>query len=127
VRTQESLLDLMFVGPQAFCFTIGRGVGHTEQMLEILAAVQPCTSKPFTELENHVIQRLGEVSGAICVFIAWDEQRREFVRQIQSLGIPLLVLVVTEPNSRDLDAEGLTPDVFKQIEVGKAAEALATL
>lgn len=127
VRTQESLLDLMFVGPQAFCFTIGRGVGHTEQMLEILASVQPCTSKPFSDLENLVTQRLGEVSGAICIFIAWDEQRREFVKQIQSLGIPLLVLVVTEPNSRDLDAGGLTPDIFKQIEVGKAAETLATL
>jgi uncharacterized protein (DUF58 family) len=127
VRTQESLLDLMFVGPQAFCFTIGRGVGHTEQMLEILAAVQPCTSQPFSELENLVTHRLAEVSGAICVFIAWDDQRREFVKQIQSLGIPLLVLVITEPNSRDLDASGLTPDVFKQIEVGKAAETLAIL
>ena len=127
VRTQESLLDLMFVGPQAFCFTIGRGVGHTEQMLEILASVQPCTSKPFNDLENLVVQRLTEVSGAICVFIAWDEQRREFVKQIRSLGIPLLVLVVTEPNSKDLDADGLTPDVFRQIEVGKAAETLATL
>ena len=56
-----------------------------------------------------------------------DEQRREFVKQIQSLGIPLLVFVVTAPNSRDLDADGLTPDVFRQIEVGKAAEALAML
>jgi uncharacterized protein (DUF58 family) len=127
VRTQESLLDLMFVGPQAFTFTIGRGVGHTEQMLEILASVQPCTNKSFSSLENLVLQRLGEVSGAICVFIAWDEQRREFVKKIQSLGIPLLVLVVTERNSRDLDADGLTPDSFHQIEVGKAAEALATL
>jgi uncharacterized protein (DUF58 family) len=127
VRTQESLLDLMFVGPQAFCFTIGRGVGHTEQMLEILACVQPCTANPFSDLENLVIQRLTEVSGAICIFIAWDEQRREFVKQIRSLGIPLLVLVVTEPNSKDLDADGLTPDVFRQIEVGKAAEVLATL
>lgn len=127
VRTQESLLDLMFVGPQAFCFTIGRGVGHTEQMLEILAAVQPCTSKPFSELEHLVTQRLGEVSGAICIFIAWDDERREFVKQIQTLGIPLLILVVTKPNSRDLDAAGLTPDVFKQIEVGKAAETLAAL
>ena len=127
VRTQESLLDLMFVGPQAFCFTIGRGVGHTEQMLEILASVQPCTSKPFNDLETLVIQRLSEVSGAICVFIAWDDQRREFVKQIRSLGIPLLVLVVTEPNSKDLEADGLTPDVFRQIEVGKAAEVLATL
>jgi uncharacterized protein (DUF58 family) len=127
VRTQESLLDLMFVGPQAFSFTIGRGVGHTEQMLEILASVQPCTNKPFDALENLVLQRLGEVSGAICVFIAWDERRREFVKQIRAMGIPLRVLVVTEPNSRDLDADGLTPDVFRQIEVGKAGEALATL
>jgi uncharacterized protein (DUF58 family) len=127
VRTQESLLDLMFVGPQAFTFTIGRGIGHTEQMLEILASVQPCTNKPFTALENLVTNRLTEVSGAICVFIAWDEQRREFVKQIRAMGIPLLVLVVTEPNSKDLDADGLTPDIFRQIEVGKAAESLATL
>lgn len=127
VRTQESLLDLMFVGPQAFCFTIGRGVGHTEQMLEILASVQPCTNRPFESLENLVLQRLTEVSGAICVFIAWDQRRRDFVKRIRALGIPLLVLVVTEPNAKDLDAEGLTPDVFRQIEVGKAGEALATL
>src|SRR5262249_57623079 len=26
MRTQESLLDLMFVGPEAYCFTAGRGV-----------------------------------------------------------------------------------------------------
>src|SRR5205085_1884082 len=34
IDTQESLLDLLFVGPQAFCFTIGRGVAHADQMLE---------------------------------------------------------------------------------------------
>jgi uncharacterized protein (DUF58 family) len=127
VRTQESLLDLMFVGPQAFCFTIGRGVGHTEQMLEILASVQPCTAKPFDSLENLVLQRLEEVSGAICVFIAWDQQRKDFVKKIRALGIPLLVLVITEPNARDLEAEGLGPDEFREIEVGKVEEILATL
>ena len=74
-----------------------------------------------------MLQRLGELSGAIFIFIAWDERRREFVKQIRALGIPLRVLVVTEPNSRDLDADGLTPDMFRQIEVGKAGEALATL
>src|SRR5262249_47616439 len=42
LRSQESLLDLMFVGPQAFCFTTGRGLAHTDQMLEILAAVRIC-------------------------------------------------------------------------------------
>src|SRR6185295_8954921 len=38
IRTQESLLDLLFVGPDSYCFTAGRGLGRSEQMLEILAA-----------------------------------------------------------------------------------------
>ena len=37
----------MFVGPEAYCFTSGRGVGHVEQMLEILASVQMCREKNF--------------------------------------------------------------------------------
>jgi len=37
IRTQESLLDLLFVGAQAYCFTSGRGLAHVEQILEILA------------------------------------------------------------------------------------------
>ncbi len=127
VRTQESLLDLMFVGPQAFCFTIGRGVGHTEQMLEILASVQPCTSQPFESLETLVLHRLAADSGANCDFIAWDQRRRDFVERIRVLGIPLLVLVITEPKAPTLDPGALTPDVFRQIEVGQAGQALATL
>ncbi len=34
--TQESLLDLLFVGNQSYCFTAGRGLGYADQMLEIL-------------------------------------------------------------------------------------------
>jgi uncharacterized protein (DUF58 family) len=37
IQTQESLLDLMFVGPEAYCFTSGRGLAHKDKMLEILA------------------------------------------------------------------------------------------
>src|SRR5262249_52154644 len=42
VETQESLLDLMFVGAQAVCCTTGRGVSNAEHALGILASVQPC-------------------------------------------------------------------------------------
>ncbi len=46
-RTRIRCLDLMFVGPEAYCFTSGRGVGHIEQMLEVLASVQVCREKEF--------------------------------------------------------------------------------
>src|SRR5688572_3988237 len=75
IDTQESLLDLLFIGPQAFCFTIGRGVAHTDQMLEILASVAPSPEKPFTALDQLVVEHASSVSGCICVFLKWDESR----------------------------------------------------
>ena len=76
VQSQDSLLDLMFVGPQAFCFTAGRGLAHTEQMLEILASVAICRDKPFSSLRHLVMEHVGALSGCVCVFIAWDEERK---------------------------------------------------
>ena len=54
--TQESLLDLLFVGPQAYCFTAGRGLAHADQMLEILASVRACRDQPFRALEQLVLE-----------------------------------------------------------------------
>src|ERR1051325_9233554 len=67
VLTQESLLDLLFVGPQAYCFTAGRGLAHADQMLEILASVRPCHEQPFNALELLVLNHASAVSGCICV------------------------------------------------------------
>ena len=52
IQTQDSLLDLMFVGPEAYCFTSGRGVGHIDRVLEVLASVRVCQEKDFGALED---------------------------------------------------------------------------
>ena len=128
IQTQDSLLDLMFVGPEAYCFTAGRGVGQTEQMLEILAAVQPCADKPFKILEELVLEHVGSVSGCICVFLAWDEARQNFVEQLKILGVPVLVLVVSERDAKlPLGPMADKPEAFKILPLGKVQEELAKL
>src|SRR5437588_922973 len=67
VRTQESLLDLLFVGPESYCFTAGRGLGRSDQMLEILAGVQPCLEQRFSNLEHLVLNHVKSVSGCVCI------------------------------------------------------------
>jgi uncharacterized protein (DUF58 family) len=120
MQTQESLLDLMFVGPEAYCFTAGRGVAHTEQLLEVLACVAPCRDKPFRTLHHAVIDRHDSLSGCVCVLLAWDDARQELVRQLEALGTPTRVLVVGEPGTLDR----LPGDVHR-LEVGRIAEGLA--
>ena len=129
VQAQESLLDLMFVGPEAYCFTMGRGVGHLEQLLEILASVQPCRDRQFNSLLRLVLRHAGDLSGCLCVFVEWDEQRKEFVRHLRELGVPLMVFVVTAAGTPPPEPGpmGMEPERFRHLAVGKVAEELAKL
>lgn len=95
-HSQESLLDLMFVGLEAYCFTAGRGAGNTEKMLEILAGVTFCPDKSFSHLTRSVMSRVDLLSGCICIFIDWDEQRQQLVNYLQGLNVPTLVFIVTD-------------------------------
>jgi len=129
VLTQESLLDLLFVGPESYCFTAGRGLAHADQMLEILAAVRACGDKPFETLETLVIGHVAVVSGCICVLQKWDAPRQQLVKKLRMLGVPVLALVVAEPGGEKLDAGPLRdePEHFHVLETGKIGEQLAKL
>ncbi|MBI4634769.1 MAG: DUF58 domain-containing protein [Candidatus Rokubacteria bacterium] len=123
IDTQESLLDLLFVGPEAYCFTAGRGLGHVDRMLEILACVRPCRDRSFAALHHLVIERRAALSGCIAILLAWTEERRRFLGHLASLGVPTLVFLVTEAGALEPDV----PESVHRLEVGRVAEGLARL
>lgn len=130
VRTQESLLDLLFVGPQSYCFTAGRGLGRSAQMLEILASVQTCRDHLFLELEELVLNHVKAVSGCICIFLAWDKERQGFVEKLIGLGVPVLVLVIVPAGHETKIEPGPMrdePGQFHVLEVGHIETGLAKL
>ena len=128
IQDQDSLLDLMFVGPEAYCFTSGRGVGHTERMLEILASVQMCQEKEFAALEHLVLTHAAELSGCVCVFIAWDEPRQRLVKGLLARRVPLRVLVVGQPGQPwPMGVMEAQPENFHVLPLGQVADKLATL
>lgn len=116
VRTQESLLDLMFVGTEAFCFTAGRGLAHTDRMLEILSAVKVCQKLSFNVLASLVTARASMLSGCVCIFLCWDNQRKKLVDHLRAMGIAVLVLVVTEESVENSDP-ATNPDRDRAAEV----------
>ncbi len=130
IQTQDSLLDLMFVGSQAYCFTAGRGLAHTEQMLEILASVNICQTKGFNSLANVVIEHIPVVSGCICVLLKWDAARREFIQKLRGLDVPVVVFLVMEQEEPEITDFGPMADIpgqFHQLRPGKIEEALLRL
>lgn len=95
-RPQDALLDLMFVGSESYRFTSGRGLSQVENMLEILACVEPCHTPEFNALNELIIRHAVETSGIICVLLDWDEKRQGLIQNLTGMDIPVLVLLVTD-------------------------------
>jgi len=123
VDTQESLLDLMFVGADAYCFSSGRGILNTEKILEILAAVTPSEKKQFSSLASLVFQYAPRLSGCICILLEWDELRRDFIQHLKGLGLPVMVLVIGETGRKKSYPDTDDPDVH-YLETGNIEEGL---
>lgn len=121
VDTQESLLDLVFVGTQSHCYTTGRGQLRPESLLEVLAAVHAAGGAGFRRLHDAVMARRAALSGCILILLAWDEARQALVRALQQSGLPLKVLLVSE---RDVEA---APGWLHVLVPGKIQEGLARL
>ena len=131
VQTQESLLDLLFAGTEAYCMTAGRGLAHADQLLEVLASVSAnLDATKFGSLEELVMNHASRVSGCILVLLSWDTARQELVRKLRMMGVPLLVIVVVEAGlgkKIEPGPMGEDPAHFRVIETGAVEEALKKL
>lgn len=130
VQTQESLLDLLFAGTEAYCFTAGRGLAHTDHLLEILASVAANLDPgQFARLEELVLDHAPSVSGCILVLLAWDTPRQELVRKLRLLGVPLRVLVLRAAPGPAPDPGPMREDPagFRVLDLPSLAEQLAQL
>jgi hypothetical protein len=86
--------------------------------------------KEFDALPPIVFERSSLLSGCICILLSWDDQRQQLISNLLELGIPTLVLVITEAvDSAPLDPGPMRgkPERFLRLEVGKIEEGLAKL
>lgn len=128
IQSQDSLIDLMFVGPEAYCFTTGRGVGLLDKIMEVLASVRVCQEKSFESLESLVAAHAVDLSGCLCVFLRWDEPRQRLVGNLMARGVPLRVFVIGAFDEElPLGPMLAQPGNFHVLPVGRVGEKLAQL
>jgi uncharacterized protein (DUF58 family) len=100
--TQESLLDLIFVGTENYCYTAGRGQMQQGSLLEILAGVSANGDRDFQRLHDAVLARRDALSGCVLILLAWDEARQAALPQRTHQRLPLRVLLLSEREIEDV-------------------------
>lgn len=123
-RSDEILLDLLFVGTQAYCFTGGRGLATTEHLLEVLACVRALPEQAFTQLYPLIQTHLASLSGAVCVLMQWDAPRQQLVRMLKNAGLAFLAIIVSRA---ELQLAAEFSDQVSVVHLDALAEGLANL
>jgi uncharacterized protein (DUF58 family) len=117
----DCLLDLLFVGEEAHCFTMGPGELQAEALLRVLAGVQACPDQTLAAALANIASRRVELSGCICILLDWDSEREQMVNQLHRLGLPLLLWLVAEVRPANC------PPQVLHLQPGKIEQGLAQL
>lgn len=122
----EALLDLLFVGEESYCFTVGRSVDQLSHLQEILASVQDGSEHSFKQLSEMVMARMALCSSFVCVLMHWDTQRQNFVQQLLANNMPVAVFLLHDGQLNINDCQN-RPSHFYLLDYHHLKEQLATI
>ncbi|MEX2517006.1 MAG: DUF58 domain-containing protein [Gammaproteobacteria bacterium] len=120
--TFDSIIDMLFIGQQAFHFSAGRGEMTRQRLLEIVACAEPATSdRAFVQLHRHVQASSRLLSGCICLLLSTDANRLALINDLRRQGISTHALVLEET------ATGPVTAGVNYLRPSRLAQDLATL
>jgi Mg-chelatase subunit ChlI len=67
-------------------------------------------------LQQSVLQRIPLLSAAVCVLLDFDEPRRNMIKSLEAIGLPLRILLIAEETEARLELagwKGTRPDLVR--------------
>jgi uncharacterized protein (DUF58 family) len=124
----ENVVDIFAAGPDIYQVSAGRSLAYLENVLDVLACLEPCHEPPFAKVGPHLHEKLGQLTTVLAVLLDWDEEREEFLRALRGLGVAVRTFIVHEgPTRRRWDEAArslgeITPLAPTEVERRIAAE-----
>jgi uncharacterized protein (DUF58 family) len=90
---QDYLVDIFAAGPNLYHLTAGRSLAYLDQILDILACVNENPVEPFEVIEPQIDELLARLSTVICVFLDWNQTRRDFAMRMRAGGVAVKAII----------------------------------
>lgn len=92
----EYVVDILAAGPDVYHVSAGRSLAYFDNVLDVLACLEPCPDPPFAGIGPALFDKLSQITTVVAVLQDWDEARFGFLRRLKEMGTGLRVLVVHE-------------------------------
>jgi uncharacterized protein (DUF58 family) len=99
----DRVLELLVAGPQVYRFISTGRIGYFEEVLDILAAIEPCSDDPFNQLEPMLLEEISMIQSVCLVLINWDKRRKDLVFTLRAYGLGVKLVLITDDGKRPDD------------------------
>lgn len=115
----EYVIDIFAAGPELYHFQAGRSLAYLQNVMDILACIEPSEDPPFEKIEPVLLEFLENITTTVVVLLDWDERRQRMLRVIRERGSAVKAVLVREtPPKQDPAEEGLIWLKPEQIRAG---------
>ncbi len=127
----EYVVDILAAGPDIYEVSAGRSLAYLENILDVLACLEPCADPPFASIGPVLFDRLSQITTVVAILQDWDAPRRDFLRRVKALGTAVQAIVVRdgppgEPFAGAVDEIGpISQRTPADVEAAIAADASA--
>ena len=90
----ENVVDIFAAGPDVYQVSAGRSLAYLENVLDVLACLEPCHEPPFDRVGPQLHEKLGQLTTVIAVVLDWDGEREMFLHGLRDLGVAVRTYVV---------------------------------
>jgi uncharacterized protein (DUF58 family) len=111
----DYIVDIFAAGPDVYHFKGGRSLAQLDQILDILACLEPNRKEPLKKLETTVIEEMASIGSAMLLLLKWDKDRKRLVDQLHEYGIELKIVLISNEEFTELPDDALIfspEDVF---------------
>ena len=101
----EYVVDILAAGPDVYEVSAGRSLAYLENILDVLACLEPCHNPPFEKIGPHLFEKLAQITTVVAVLQDWDDPRQQFLRRVKALGTAVRAIIVRDaPTSQSWQA-----------------------
>lgn len=90
----EYIVDILAAGPDIYEVSAGRSLAYLENILDVLACLEPCPQPPFQTISPVLFDKLAQITSVVAVLLDWDDEREQFLQRVKALGTAVRVMLV---------------------------------
>ena len=92
----EYVVDILAAGPDLYEVSAGRSLAYLENILDVLACLEPCHDPPFQAIGPPLFDKLAQITTVVVVLQDWDAPREAFLRRVHALGTAVRAVIVRD-------------------------------